>query len=374
LGVVHYVALSAVAFLVALGVTPLVRVFARRHGILAYPGGRKIHANPVPELGGTGIFAGLFVAAGLQLAGEHFLGWKGFLTDRTTTPVNLFGIALGAAIIYVTGLIDDIFDISPGVKLLGQIAAATVVALCGVNIGFVSNPFSSVTISLDPVLSTLLTVFYLVSFANIINLVDGLDGLAAGISAIAAVSLLILAAGVNQLTAAILAAVIIGSCLGFLVFNFNPASIFMGDEGALLLGFLLGIISLMGVMKTTAAIALAVPLLIVAVPIFDTASAIIRRVAGRRPVQEADKGHIHHRLLGRGLNQRQTVLIIYLWSALLAAGGYAIRYTPTHIRAITLVVLLVITFSLSWFLGIFEAAHRDGDESPRRGRGKGRGR
>jgi UDP-GlcNAc:undecaprenyl-phosphate GlcNAc-1-phosphate transferase len=364
----HYAGLILAAFLVSLAVTPLVRHFALAHHIVTNPGGRKIHTKPIPELGGTGIFIGIVVAALIQVAGEHFLGWKGIFTDATTTPLNFYGIAGGAAVIYLTGLIDDLYDISPGLKLVGQIAAALIVSLCGVRISFISNPFAAGTnIWLDPVTANGLTVFYLVAFANIINLVDGLDGLAAGISAIAAVSLLVLAAGVNQLAAAIIAALIIGACLGILRYNFNPASIFMGDEGALLLGFLLGIISLMGVMKTTAAIALAVPLLIVGVPIFDTLSAIIRRVRHKRPIKEADKGHIHHRLLGRGLNQRQTVLIIYAWSILLAIGGYAIRYTPTHIRVITLVILLLITAGLSYYLGLFESVHAHDDHVRRKG-------
>jgi UDP-GlcNAc:undecaprenyl-phosphate GlcNAc-1-phosphate transferase len=365
----HYLIIGAVAALASYALTPLVRRFALKHHVVAYPGGRKIHRTPIPEMGGTALFAGLVLAVLIQIAGEHFFGWKGFLSDTNISTVNLVGIAVGAAVIFTTGLIDDIFDIPPGAKLAGQIVAALVVSLCGVNIGFLSNPIDGSKIWLDPIMCHLLTTFYLVAFANIINLVDGLDGLAAGISAIAAASLLVLAAGVNQLTAALIATLIVGVCVGFLRFNFNPASIFMGDEGALLLGFLLGIISLMGVMKTTAAVALAVPLLIVAVPIFDTLSAIIRRIRGKRPIKEADKGHIHHRLLSRGLNQRQTVLIIYAWSILLAVGGYAVRNTPTHIRTATLIILLLITAALSWFLGLFEAVHR-GDERPPEGRKK----
>ena len=150
--------------------------------------------------------------------------------------------------------------------------------------------------------------------------------------------------------------IVIGACLAFLRYNFNPASIFMGDSGALFLGFTLATISLMGVMKSTAAIALAVPLLIIGVPIFDTASAIIRRVLHKRPIQEADKGHIHHRLLGRGFDQRQTVLIIYVWSIALALGGYAVRYAPGLFKVLTFASLFVITGFMAYWLGLFEAA------------------
>lgn len=356
MSLLHYAFLILCAGGVTLAVTPAIRAFSIRKGYVATPGGRKIHDKPIPEMGGAAIVIGITVTIIAQLAGERFFGWKGFFTDSTSDVVVLIGIAAGAGVMYLVGLIDDIYDISPGFKFAGQIVAATIVAVCGLNISFVSNPFDE-SIMMLGVLSIPITVIYLVAFANIINLVDGLDGLAAGIAAIAAASLLVLAAGANQLAAAIIAATIIGSCCGFLRYNFNPASIFMGDEGALTLGFLLGIVSLMGVMKTTAAIALAVPLLIVGVPIFDTFSAIVRRVRHNRPIKEADKGHIHHRLLGRGYNQRQTVLIIYTWSILLAVGGYAIRYAPSFVRSLTLIALFVVTGLLAYWLGLFESSH-----------------
>ncbi len=153
-------------------------------------------------------------------------------------------------------------------------------------------------------------------------------------------SLLLLAAQANRLDAAALAAAVIGVCAAFLRYNFHPASIFMGDSGALFLGFTLAAISLMGVMKSTATIALAVPLLIVGVPIFDTASAIVRRVLHRRPIQEADRGHIHHRLLGRGFDQTQTVLIIYVWCAALAVGGYTVRWVGGPFKVVAFAVAL----------------------------------
>ena len=343
------------AALLCLLFTPLVRNFALRRGWVTEPDERKIHTKPTPELGGTAIFAAMLIMVLIQLVGERLFGWKGFLSDVNVTPVGLIGILAGAVIMYLTGLIDDRVDLSPGSKLFGQIIASLVVALCGVRISFVVIPLGNTLLDLG-ILSVPVTVFFLVAFANIINLIDGLDGLAAGICAIAAVSMLVLARGLNQTTAAIMAALIIGSCLGFLRYNFHPASIFMGDEGALLLGFLLGIIALMGVMKTTAAIALAVPLLIVAVPIFDTATSIVRRLRHGTAIEQADRGHIHHRLLGRGFSQRKTVFIIYIWSALLGVGAYAVRYTPSVIRVGALIVFLAITALIIWFLGLYDSA------------------
>jgi len=359
----HYGILIVIAAGASAAVIPFVRKFALRHDLVAHPGGRRIHKVPTPEIGGVGIFFGIIVAACAQLAGEYLFGWSGFLTDTKVSLASVIAIAIGATMMYVTGLIDDIVDLSPGIKLSGQTLAALVVALFGVSIDFLPNPFGGPNLWLDPVVSTLLTVIYLVAFANIINLVDGMDGLAAGITAIAAMSLILLANDVNQVTAAILAALVVGACLGFLPYNFYPASIFMGDQGALLLGFLLGIVSLMGVMKTTAAIALAVPLLIVAVPILDTFSAIVRRLRGKRPIGGADKGHVHHRLVGRGLSVRQTVLLVYAWSGLLAIGAYAARRTPTTVRGIALVLLLVVSAAFAGMLGLFNVAHH-GQKQP----------
>jgi len=353
--ILHILALIVGAALISFILTPLARNLALKKGWVAQPGERKIHTKPTPELGGTAIFIAILAMVAIQLAGEHFLGWKGFFTDATTNPLALVGILVGAAIIYATGLIDDLVDLSPGLKLIGQILAATVVAACGVRIGFIMLPGSSHVRDLG-ILSIPLTIFFLVAFANIINLIDGLDGLAAGICAIAAITMLLLARDASQIAAVILAALIIGSCLGFLRYNFNPASIFMGDEGALLLGFMLGVISMMGVMKTTAAIALAVPLLIVAVPIFDTASAIVRRLRHGEAIEHADRKHIHHRLLGRGFSQRKTVIIIYLWSILLGVGAYAVSHTPSAIQIGTLVLLLIITALIIWFLGLYDSA------------------
>jgi len=353
--ILHTLALIAGAAAISLILTPLARNLALKKGWVAEPGERKVHTKPTPELGGTAIFIAILAMVAIQLAGERFLGWKGFFSDVTVSPLALIGVLGGAAIIYATGLIDDLVNLSPGLKLLGQIIAATVVAVCGVRISFIMLPGGTHVRDLG-ILAIPLTIFFLVAFANIINLIDGIDGLAAGICAIAAVTMLLLARGASQTTAVIFAALVIGACLGFLRYNFHPASIFMGDEGALMLGFFLGVISMMGVMKTTAAIALAVPLLIVAVPIFDTASAIVRRLRHGEAVQQADREHIHHRLLGRGFSQRKTVLIIYLWSILLGVGAYAVSYTPSAIQVTALIVLLIITALIIWLLGLYDSA------------------
>lgn len=353
----HYAVLIGFAGLITLVVTPVVRSISVRYGLVDQPGGRKVHSEPISRLGGVALFAGIAGAVVLQLVGESYLGWTEVLLAGADGGTKLAGVGAGLVLMFVVGLIDDIVDLAWFVKLGGQIAAAGVVVASGLRIDYVGDPFGGGLIQLG-LLSLPVTVIYLVGFANVINLIDGLDGLAAGVSAIAATSLLVLAAPANRLDAAILAAAVVGACLGFLRYNFNPASIFMGDSGAMLLGFTLAATSLMGVMKTTAAIALAVPLIIIGVPIFDTVSAIIRRLRHKRPIQEADRGHIHHRLLTRGFSQRQTVLIIYAWSAALAMGAYAVRYTTGSLRFTALAVLLSVSGVMVYWLGLFEAAHR----------------
>ncbi len=350
-------ALVAVAAVVTLVTTPLVRALSLRFGLVDQPGGRKVHTAAIPRLGGVGIVLGFVAALGLQLAGELYFGWPGSLAEGRAPVI---GCLAGLAIVFIVGLVDDVVTLNAGPKLIGQITGAVVVVLSGVSIDFVGSPFGGLI--LLGLLSVPVTVVYIVAFTNVINLIDGLDGLASGVTAIAAISLLVLALQSNQPEAALFAAALIGACLGFLRHNFHPASIFMGDSGSMFLGFALATISLLGIMKSVAAIALAVPLMILGVPIFDTASAIVRRMLHKRPIQEADKGHIHHRLLGRGFGQRQTVLIIYVWSAALSVGGYAMRWAATPVKLFSFAVLAVLTAVMAYWLGLFEAAHHHAEE------------
>jgi len=343
----------AVAIGVTLVTTPVVRVVGLRWGIVSHAGGRHVHQGSIPRIGGVGMFAGLLAAVAVRCLGETSWGWQPALTIPGSPA---FPVLAGTTVIFAIGLLDDVVDLSPGKKFLGQLLAAGITVAGGVRIEFFSNPFTGGIVLLG-LLAVPITLLWMVSFANIINLIDGLDGLAAGVAAIAAASLLALALESNQPVAAFLAVVIIGVCIGFLRYNFHPASIFMGDSGALFLGFALACIALTGVMKSVAAIALAVPILIVGVPVFDTLSAIIRRRRHGRPIGEADKGHIHHRLLERGFSQRQTVLIIYIWSAALAVGGYAMRWVPAPYKFLTFIVLALLSGLMAYWLGLFEAAH-----------------
>jgi UDP-GlcNAc:undecaprenyl-phosphate/decaprenyl-phosphate GlcNAc-1-phosphate transferase len=354
----HHAFLIAVALVVTFALTPLVRYLSTRAGLVDRGGGRKVHTKEISRLGGIALFGGIAAAVLAQFLGEAFGGWTPVLTPADGP---LFGTLGGLAIIFAVGLVDDVRGLSPGAKFGGQLLAACVPIAMGLRVEFVGNPIDGGLFQLG-LLSYPVTALWIVAFANVINLIDGLDGLAAGISTIAAASFLVLAVQMNQLVAAVLAAALIGSCLGFLRYNFNPASIIMGDSGALTLGFLLACMSLQGVMKSVAAITLVVPLLVIGVPVFDTFSAIIRRWRHHRPIQEADNGHIHHRLMNRGFSQRQTVLIIYAWTVALAVGGYSMRFVPAFMKVIVFAVLALLSGLMACWLGLFEQAHVHGDE------------
>lgn len=303
-----YITVFFIALIVSFVLTPLVRLFALKTGVLAMPGPRGVHKKPVPQLGGVAIFAG-FSAALLAT-----FGWD----DPVTRSVILAGLA-----IVVLGVIDDILRLSPGKKLLGQAAVAGLAVAMGIRIEWLSHPFTDGIILLGG-WGIPLTMLWIVAVVNVINLIDGLDGLAAGIASIAAVTLLItsLSAGLPWLSVA-LSAALMGGALGFLPFNFNPAKIFMGDAGSMFLGFGLAVVAVEGMLKTMTVVSITVPMLALGLPIADTFFAIVRRLRSGRPIGEADRQHLHHRLLDRGLSHRNAVLVLYSISAVfgVAAGS-----------------------------------------------------
>lgn len=291
-----------VAFLIAFGIsfclTPLIKRFAIQVGAVDAPDARKVHSGLVPRLGGLAIFIGYIISL--------------LYSVEVDTQIQL--LALGTTILVGIGIWDDIKQIGPKTKLVGQIAAAAVVVLGGVNIAYLSNPWGDLII-LPAWFSIPFTIFWIVAFTNMVNLIDGLDGLAAGISLIACTTIFAVAVMTGQVETATITIALAGAILAFLKYNFNPAKIFMGDTGSMLLGYTLGVISVIGLVKTAATIALVVPVVALGVPILDTAFAIIRRYMNDRPVFKPDKGHLHHRLLAMGLNQKQAVLLMYAVTA-----------------------------------------------------------
>ena len=350
----HFSLLFLVALLATLLATPLAKCIAQHLGAIDKPDERRINKVPIPRMGGIGIALGLVAAVAVQVAGTKLLGWPTvFVPHMQLQGVDYKLLTVAVVIVFLTGAIDDVRNLKPRQKLLGQILAACVAAASGLVIGNVANPF---TAELIPIgwLAYPITVVYLVAFTNVINLIDGLDGLAAGITAISCAAMFYLSYEAHQIDAAVLACILAGCCLGFLRYNFNPASIFMGDCGSNMLGFLLGVIALLGVNRVAAATTLIVPLVIAGVPIIDTFAAIVRRRRGHTAISQADTGHIQHRLIKQGFDQKQAALMIYGWSILLAAGAIIMTKVALPLRFVVFILLVGVSAVFIKKLHLFE--------------------
>lgn len=302
-------AFLAAALVAALAV-PLCERLARRIGAIDLPGPRSLHTQPTPHISGLAILAGVLVAGLIWLPAD---------TETRT-------ILAGAAAMAAVGLIDDLRDLPPGVKLLGQIGAALIPVLGGVRIDVVTIPFAG---GFEfGWLGYPLTVIGIVAVVNVINFIDGVDGLAAGVCAIAAAAFAIIALSLDRYAAGILAAITAGGALGYLRHGFPPASSFMGDTGSNLLGYLLATAAVQGALKTNAVVALALPLVVLAVPILDTAFVVAKRLKHRQPIYQADRSHFHHRMANIGFSQRRTLAYLYGWTLVLAALALALRFIP----------------------------------------------
>lgn len=338
----EYGVLFAVAAVVTIALTPLARKLAIKLDAIDYPSARRVNMLPIPRMGGVAIFGGILAALAVAGFGVYAFGWVDPFIDYNGIEVNYWGVLLGTVLIFLVGAVDDVVDLNPKAKMLGQIVAACVVAGSGLLFSNIHNPFGEGYIEFGWVAYPL-TVFYLVAFANVINLIDGLDGLAAGITGISAITILLFAVLTGRFDAALFSVILVGVCAGFLKSNFFPASIFMGDSGALLLGFSLGVISLFAVARSALFVSLLVPILAAGVPILDTFFAIVRRKREHRPIDEADKGHIHHRLMRAGFSQRATVLIMWAWTALLAACGVIITWADNLVRIPIFLIVCAVT-------------------------------
>lgn len=348
-----YLCLFVASLAATLAMTPLARRIAVRVGAVDYPNARRINKTPIPRMGGIAIFCGIVAAFVVQYLGTTYLGWPVVLVPSPRLEVNYWLLVLAFLVIFATGLLDDRYSLKPLQKLAGQVFAAVLAVVGGLVIGDISNPLGGPFVSLGW-LAYPVTVIYLVAYTNIINLIDGLDGLAAGISALASLTMFVLSVLAGRLDAAALAIAVVGSSLGFLRYNFHPASIFMGDSGALTLGFALGAVSLLSVTRFAGLTTIIVPLVIAAVPIIDTFSAIVRRLRGHVSIGHADRGHIHHRLMAEGFDQRQAVLLMYAWTALLCVGSLVMTQVDTIPRIVIFVLLLVASFAFAWHLRLFE--------------------
>jgi len=324
----------------ALLITPFSIKIARYFGAMDRPDPRKVHSYPMPRWGGTAIVISFLLAISalwwsfprfkILLAYRHKFTEAGQVIDILSMNHQLMGILVGALVVLVLGMIDDSRGVSPIPKLLTQIIAAYVAMVYGVRITGLTLPFFEYT-QFPIFFSQVITALWIIGFMNAVNLADGLDGLAAGLVAIASGTFLIVAilqgntkvilfAKQLKLTA-ILSAAVCGASLGFLFYNFFPAKVFMGDGGALALGFLLGTITVIGTLKTTAVIALFIPIMVIALPVADVAFTIYRRIKSKASVMQADGGHVHHKMLSMGWTQREVVLLMYVLSLLLSISA-----------------------------------------------------
>ena len=312
--------------IVSLILTPIVIKVSHKLGVVDQPNFRKVHKNPTSVLGGTVILLSFLLGI-----------WLGHPIETEVKP-----LVIGAVLIYLVGLIDDIYDLTPIIKLLGQVIAALVVVYYGVTIDFISLPIGP-TIHFG-ILGIPITVVWIVAITNAINLIDGLDGLASGVATIALMTIGFIAILQANIFIMMICSVLIGALLGFLFFNFHPAKIFLGDSGALLIGFIVGFLSLLG-FKNITFVSLFFPIVILAVPFIDTLFAMIRRVKKGQHIMQADKSHLHHKLLELGYSHRQTVILIYS-IALLFSLSSIILYLSQPWGVLMMLILILITIEL----------------------------
>jgi UDP-GlcNAc:undecaprenyl-phosphate GlcNAc-1-phosphate transferase len=321
---------AAFAFLVAMAVatvlTPIAGRIGRRLGVVARPSDRGLGKADTPVLGGLAILAGVLVAAIIWMPETIRLPKTPGTHALSGGTVHTWAIVAGACVITAVGALDDARDLRWYWKLLGQITAALVAVEGGVVVTDVTLPFIG---GLQfPNTGGVLSVIWLVVLMNVVNFSDGVDGLAAGLCTIDGVAFAVIALDLHVGAAGVLAALTAGASLGFLFHNFHPASVFMGDSGANLLGYLLGVAAVVGSLKTNAVVALVVPLFILAVPFLDTGFVVAKRLKYRRKPWNADANHFHHRMVRIGFSQRKAVLYLYAWSLLLAGVAVALRYVP----------------------------------------------
>lgn len=323
------IAAFAVAAVLSYFFTPPVKNFAHKVGAIDVPkDARRMHKKPIPRLGGLAIYGGFLCS--ILIFGQ---------LDET-----MLCVLLGAAIIVALGIFDDVLALGAKLKFVVQIVAAAIPVCIGdLQIGLFTNlnPLSDTPFVHLGILAVPATIIWIVGITNAVNLIDGLDGLAVGVSSIAAITMLAVALLTGNMPIAITMAALAGACIGFMPYNLNPAKIFMGDTGSTFLGYMLATVSIMGLFKFYAVISFAVPFLILGLPIFDTANAIIRRVAAGRSPMSPDRGHVHHKLIDMGFNQKQAVAILYAISATL--GLTAVVLTSSgEVKAIVLLLAVLV--------------------------------
>ena len=355
---IWYVLLALVAAaVVSCAATPVVKVLSVKFGAVDVPkDGRRMHDHPIPRMGGLAIFFGFLAAV------------------RVFVPLNAEkkGMLLGAVIIVVLGVLDDKYALPAKPKFLVQIVAALVAVLSGNVIDVLSNPniFSANPEWQLGWLGYPVTVIWIVAITNAVNLIDGLDGLACGVSTISSATMLIIARLVSELDVAVMMAALVGACIGFLPYNFNPAKIFMGDTGSTLLGYIMATVSVNGMFKQYTFISFVVPFLMLGLPIFDVCFAVVRRVSHGQSPMQPDRGHVHHRLIDMGFSQKQAVGVLYVISAILGLSAVVLTAGGAA-RAMLFLAAMGVAVAVAWRVFLVGPSEEDkggsGEEDERDG-------
>lgn len=347
---IEYFITFLLAFILAFSATPFAKKIAFKIGAIDIPkDDRRMHKKPIARLGGLAIVAAFLVSIIF-----NFASYSDSITSLDFGR-QFLGMLAGIIVVVFLGIFDDVKQLGPRIKFVVQIAAAVIVVSTGTTISFVTNPLSISGMSnLNPVISYILTVFWIVGITNAINFIDGLDGLAAGVASIASLSLFIVSVLRGDVTTAMITAALAGSALGFLPYNFNPAKIFMGDTGSTFLGFTLAVVSIQGTLKQYTAIAIAIPLLVLGLPLFDTAFAIIRRILHGKSPMQPDRGHLHHRLMDMGLSQKQSVIIMYTISSAMGLCAIVLADRGVLSAAILAVAIVVFVFGGARYMNEIE--------------------
>ena len=338
------------AFITTFVVTPHTMRLAKKVGAIDIPNDRRVNKKPMPRLGGLAVIAG-FVVSIIYLFITTSIEGKLNLFGEENYYLKMIGFFLGALILGLVCYVDDVKGVPSWVKLTAQIIASIIVVACGIKIENISIPFTEGKIIMGDIFSYILTVCWIVGITNAINLIDGLDGLSSGVTLISCLSLLmVFALNGSPLIAIVLITALAGALVGFLPFNFSPAKTFIGDMGSNFMGFALAIISILGVAKTYTALVLIAPIIILAMPIFDTLFAIFRRLIKGKSIKavfKPDKGHLHHKLMAKGYTQKQAVLIMYGITAIL--GMFAVILLESGIwKALSFALLIIAIVAIGY--------------------------
>ncbi len=324
-----YLIALVVSFFISMILTPFVIKFAKKIGAIDKPKARGVHKEPKPLAGGIAIVFSFVITSIIFVPNSVSYDAKQFL-----------GILVAGLLIAGVGFLDDLYQLSAKIRLIVQITAAVIVIFTGTRIDWFTWFFSDADFLFLGAFSNIITVIWIVGLTNAMNLIDGLDGLAAGVASIASISFFVISVIFSSPISAILAAILAGACIGFLPMNFNPAKIFMGDTGSTFLGFMLAVISIQGLTKGFTLLTFFIGVVVFGLPIFDTSFAIVRRVAKRQSIATADRGHLHHRLVDKGIGHRNAVLTMYLVAALFGLAGVLFAMQDFVLTAVIVALVL----------------------------------